>query len=252
MKIAISGKGGSGKTLFSASLAILLSKRNKIYAIDADPDANLGLVLGFNKDELTKIKPIFELKDIIEERTQTKINTGFFILNPEVDDIPQKYSLKKGNIWLLILGNVKKANSGCYCPENAFLKSLLSYLILDVNETVIIDLPAGIEILTRGSARNVDILFVMVEPSFKSIQTAKNILTLAEELQIKEVKIIANKIFNEKDIKFIKQSLKRESEIYIKFDDNLKKFEQQQIPLKQTNFFHEVENYVNKVMLYIN
>lgn len=244
MKIAVSGKGGSGKTLFSASLSVILAEKNKVYAIDADPDGNLGITLGFDKQLLDKLTPICELKDIIQQRTGVT-DTGFYILNPDVSDIPEKYALKNGNLYLILFGTIKKANSGCYCPENAFLKSLLSHLILERDEVVIIDLPAGIEVLTRGTARNIDMLFILVEPTLKSVQTAIRIESLAKDLQISNIIFVGNKIVSEQDIDFFYKNLKKNVTIYISFDDTLQNFEQQKITLVQTNFFNQVKNLQN-------
>ncbi len=246
MKIAVSGKGGSGKTIFCACLGKVLSRNQIVYMIDADPDGNLGLTLEFDEEELKKIKPISELKELIKERTQQD-SLGFYILNPEVSDIPEKYSLKKDNIYFLILGVVKKANSGCYCPENTFLKSLISCLILDKKETVIIDLPAGIEVLTRGVAKNVDCLYILVEPTIKSIQTAQHIEKLASELRIPKIVFIGNKISSKQDIDFINQLLKNKVDKYIYFDDMLKDFEQKKISLEQTSFYQQIKNEFHKI-----
>ncbi len=253
MKIAVSGKGGSGKTLFSASLAIILSKKNKVYAIDADPDGNLGLTLGFEKHQLDSLTPISELKDLINERTGVSSNrTGFYILNPEVSDVPEKYSLHQGNLYFLLLGTLKKASSGCYCPENTFLKRLISHLVLERDEVVVIDLPAGIEVLTRGSAKNVDVLFIMVEPTMKSLQTALRIEVLAKELEIPNIVFIGNKIVVQQDIEFINHHLKKEIIYSIPFDKTLQKFEQQKVHLFETDFFHQVEKIISFVEIKLN
>ncbi len=241
MKIAVSGKGGSGKTIFCASIGKILSQKQIVYMIDADPDGNLGLNLGFDEEDLKKIKPISELKDLIKERTQQD-SFGFYILNPDVSDIPENYSLKKDNIYLLILGTIKKADSGCYCPENTFLKSLVSHLVLDKKEVVVIDLPAGIEVLTRGVAKNVDCLYIIVEPTTKSIQTAQHIENLAKELKIPQIVFIANKITSSKDLDFINQQLKNKIYKSINYDTLLIEFEQKKIPLEQTNFFNQIKN----------
>lgn len=246
MKIAVSGKGGSGKTIFCACLGKILSKNQAVYMIDADPDGNLGLNLEFSEEELKKLKPISELKNLIKERTQQD-SFGFYILNPEVSDIPEKYSLKKDNIYLLILGVVKKADSGCYCPENTFLKSLISYLILNEEETVIIDLPAGIEVLTRGVAKNVNCLYIIVEPTTKSVQTAQHIEKLASELRIPKIVFIGNKISSKQDIDFINQLLKNKVDKYIYFDNMLKNFEQKKISIEQTNFYQQIKNEFHKI-----
>jgi CO dehydrogenase maturation factor len=246
MKIAVSGKGGSGKTVFCASLGKILAENQTVYMIDADPDGNLGISLGFDEEELKKLKPISELKDLIKERTQQD-SFGFYILNPEVSDITEKYSLKKDNIYLLILGTIKKADSGCYCPENTFLKSLISHLILDKQETVIIDLPAGIEVLTRGVAKNVDCLYIIVEPTIKSVQTAQHIKSLAEELKIPQIIFVANKIISSQDIDFINQQLKNKIYKYINYDPLLVEFEQKKILLEQTNFYQQIKNEFCKI-----
>jgi len=241
MKIAVSGKGGSGKTIFCASIGKILSQKQIVYMIDADPDGNLGLNLGFDEEDLKKIKPISELKDLIKERTQQD-SFGFYILNPDVSDIPENYSLKKDNIYLLILGTIKKADSGCYCPENTFLKSLVSHLVLDKKEVVVIDLPAGIEVLTRGVAKNVNCLYIIVEPTTKSVQTAQHIENLAKELKIPQIVFIANKITSSKDLDFINQQLKNKIYKSINYDTLLIEFEQKKIPLEQTNFFNQIKN----------
>jgi len=246
MKIAVSGKGGSGKTVFCASLGKILAENQTVYMIDADPDGNLGISLGFDEEELKKLKPISELKDLIKEKTQQD-SFGFYILNPEVSDIPEKYSLKKDNIYLLILGTIKKADSGCYCPENTFLKSLISHLILDKQETVIIDLPAGIEVLTRGVAKNVDCLYIIVEPTIKSVQTAQHIKSLAEELKIPQIIFVANKIISSQDIDFINQQLKNKIYKYINYDPLLVESEQKKILLAQTNFYQQIKNEFCKI-----
>ncbi len=241
MKIAVSGKGGSGKTLFSACLGILVARKKQVYMIDADPDGNLGLTLGFSENDLKQLSPIVTLKELIKERTSSD-GSGLYKLNPEVSDIPEKYSLKKNNIRLLVLGEVKKASSGCYCPENAFLKALLRHLILRQEEVVIVDMPAGIEHLTRGTAGGIDILYIMVEPTSKSVQTAKRILALAKELGISQCVIVGNKIQAEHDVDFLKNTLTLEPQFCIKNDISLLKFEQNEISLDRTQFFHQIKD----------
>ncbi|OGS27376.1 MAG: hypothetical protein A2297_05600 [Elusimicrobia bacterium RIFOXYB2_FULL_48_7] len=207
MKIAISGKGGTGKTTLTALLGhVFLKEGNKVFLIDADPDGNLGVALGFSRAELSAVKPVSELKDIINQRTENN-GSGFFKLNPKVDDIPEKYSLKKDNLHLLILGILKRGGGGCYCPENTFLKALLRNLIIERSEVVIIDMPAGIEHLGRGTAESVDVLLVVVEPTLKSIQTAQRLTSLASDLKMKKILYIGNKITGAPDIKFLEENI---------------------------------------------
>ncbi len=210
MKIAITGKGGVGKTTVSALLSYIYeSEGKKVIAIDADPDANLASALGISRNEIKKIKPIAEITELIEERTGAKPGTsgGIFKLNPKVDDIPEGFGYKINGITLLVMGKSKFAASGCYCPEHALLRRLLNHLILERDEVVIADMEAGIEHLTRGTAEGVDAFIVVVEPGQRSIQTAIAVKSLAKELGVKKVFSIANKVRKEQDVDFIKNNL---------------------------------------------
>lgn len=219
MKIAVTGKGGAGKTSIAAGLAFIFSGQGKkVIAIDADPDANLGTALGFSDTE--RPTPISELKKIILERTGEL--GAFFKLNPKVDDIPDRFSKERGNIRLLEMGTVKKGGSGCVCPESAFLKALLSHIFINRDEVVIVDMEAGVEHLGRGTAQSVEKFIIVIEPNKTSIDTAARIKGLAENLKIKEVLVIANKIRSEGDRIFIEENLKGlRIAGFIKLDESL-------------------------------
>ncbi len=208
MKIAISGKGGVGKTLLAALLAKAFSKSGyRVIAIDADPDANLADTLGFPDAE--KVTPISEMKELIEERTETQPGKAglYFKLNPKVDDIPDRYSLKHNGIRLLVMGPVKKGGGGCYCPENAFLAALLAHLLISRNEVVILDMAAGIEHLSRGTAKAVDKLIVVVEPGRGSLETAHRIAKLARDISLENIAVVGNKVHNQQEREFITSGL---------------------------------------------
>ena len=205
MKIAISGKGGVGKTLLSAFLARAFAKDGyEVIAIDADPDANLGATLGF--PDADKIIPISHLKELILERTGAKESAAglFFKLNPKVDDLPDVHSVKHDGIRLMVMGEVKKGGSGCYCPENALLSSLMSHLLLGRDEVVILDMAAGIEHLGRGTAQAVDRLIIVVEPGRASLETAQRVKRLAGDIGIKELAVVGNKVHNADEEAYIK------------------------------------------------
>jgi CO dehydrogenase maturation factor len=182
MKIAVSGKGGVGKTTVAAFLIRSLQMKGKlVLAIDADPDANLAQALGAkNASEIT---PISEMKSLIEERTETKIGTmgGLFKMNPKVSDLPEKLSINIDGVKLMVLGGVKAAEGGCICPQSILLKVLVSHLILARNEFVVLDMEAGLEHLGRGTAQAVDKMIVVVEPGSRSVETARQIKRLSAQ-----------------------------------------------------------------------
>jgi len=208
MKIAISGKGGVGKTL----LAALLSKTfvefsYSVIAIDADPDANLAATLGFPHHE--KITPISEMSALIEERTGVRPGqvAPYFKLNPKVNDLPEKYSLEYNGIKLMVMGRIKKGGSGCYCPESALLRALLVHLLVARDEMVILDMEAGIEHLGRGTARAVDKLIIVVEPSRRSVETAYRITNLAKDISVQNIAVVGNKLRNQSEREFLISNL---------------------------------------------
>lgn len=208
MKIAVSGKGGVGKTTITALLTHSFVKDGlKVIAIDADPDANLAHTLGFPED--VKITPLVELKDLIKERVGAEPGkaTVYFKMNPKVDDIPDKFSVKKDNIKLMAMGTIRRGGSGCACPENVMVKQLLSHLLIQRDEVVILDMEAGIEHLGRGTSKFVDQLLVVLESTNSSIQTFNRIKKLAADLGVKRIIPVANKIKNNDDIERIKDGI---------------------------------------------
>jgi len=208
MKIAISGKGGVGKTLLASLLSkIFVEFGHSVIAIDADPDANLATTLGFPHPE--KITPISEMSSLIEERTGVQPGqvAPYFKLNPKVNDLPEKYSLKHNGIKLMVMGQIKKGGSGCYCPESTLLRALLAHLLVARDEVVILDMEAGIEHLGRGTAQAVDKLIIVVEPGRRSIETANRITSLAKDINLKNIAIVGNKLHSQSEREFLISSL---------------------------------------------
>jgi CO dehydrogenase maturation factor len=208
MKIAISGKGGVGKTTLSAFLCRWFGDQgHKVLAIDADPATNLGAALAFPGADL--LPPITEMKELISERTGAKPGSmgGFFKLNPKVDDLPERIAIADGNIRLMIMGGVQQGGTGCLCPENAMLKTLVAHLILGRNEVVVMDMAAGLEHLGRGTAQAVDRLIIVVEPGRRSIDVAKRIKTLAGDLGLKNLYLVGNKVRGSEDREFLLDAL---------------------------------------------
>ncbi|MEW5899470.1 MAG: AAA family ATPase, partial [Bacillota bacterium] len=201
MKLAISGKGGVGKTTIAAALVKSFARTHRlVYAIDGDPDACLAAALGIPEEAARQIKPVVEMRELIRARSGSG---AFYVLNPKVDDVLEDYSYHLGNIRFLRMGEVKKGGSECYCRENTFLHALVSALLLDQDEVVVMDMGAGIEHLSRGTAKGVDLMLVVVEPSRNSVNTARHVKQMSADLGIKKTRIVGNKIRSEREKKFI-------------------------------------------------
>jgi len=225
MKIAVTGKGGVGKSTIVALMARILKDDGKrVIVIDADPDMNSATILGIPNPE--KITPIIELKELIAERTGTEVGqpAPFFKMNPRVDDIPETYCVEHGGIKVLVMGTVSRGGGGCACPENAFLKTLLSHLIINREEWVLLDMEAGIEHLGRGTALGVDEMLVVVEASRTSMETAHRIQKLAGDIGIKKIRVIGNKIQSEAEKEYLREALEGFDVIgFIEYDEEIRK-----------------------------
>ncbi len=199
MKLAITGKGGVGKTTLTAALALLFRRDEaRVIAVDADPDSNLAATLGFPDPD--GIVSLGEMKDLIAERTGGDGGYGgFFKLNPKVDDIPEAYAPEHRGIRLLVMGGARKGGGGCVCPESAFLRALLAHVLFGREDVVLMDMEAGIEHLSRGTSRGVDALIAVVEPGRRSFETAARIKALAGDLGIERVFAVGNRVRTPED-----------------------------------------------------
>ena len=209
-KIAISGKGGVGKSTLAACMAYVYSERgSRVFAVDADPDGNLAAALGIPEDLARRIVPLSRMDELIYERTGAKPGAPgtFFRLNPRVDDLPEQLSVKYKGVELLVMGTVSAGGSGCVCPESAMLRALVTHMTLHRDEVVILDMEAGIEHLGRATASGVDAFIVVVEPGLRSIQTARTVSTLADDIGVKRICVVGNKIRQSSDRDFLAKHL---------------------------------------------
>ncbi len=209
-KLAVAGKGGVGKTTFSALLCCtLVAAGRTVYAIDADPNATLGEALGFPPDLLAELVPVIEMADLVEERTGARPGESgaYFRLNPRVDDIPARFSVSHRGVRLLKMGTVRGAGAGCVCPENSMIRALVTHLLLREKETVLLDMVAGLEHLGRGTASAVHAMYIVVEPGQRSIGVARDVARLAKDIGIPALWGVANKVRRDADVTFIQESL---------------------------------------------
>ena len=207
-KIAVSGKGGVGKTTLAGMLARQYAAEGfPVLAIDADPDANLASALGISSSRAAAVTPIAEMGELIEERTGAKPGTqgAYFRLNPKVDDLPDRYSLAHEGVRLMVMGTVDRGGGGCACPENVLLRTLMTHLLIQRDDAVILDMEAGVEHLGRGTAGSVDAMIVVVEPGQRSVQTAHHVARLAHDIGITRCFVVGSKVRNDRDRDFIRE-----------------------------------------------
>ena len=211
MKVAITGKGGVGKTTFASTLCRLYAAEGRtVLAADVDPDANLGLALGFTEEEVNAIVPISKMRKLVEERTGANELNKFFKLNPQVSDIPDTYAKEINGVKLLVMGTVETGGSGCVCPEHVMLKAILSNLVFRKDDGVVMDMEAGLEHLARGTTSMMDQFIVVIEPGARSIQTYGKVKQLAADLGVTRVRVVANKVRDEQDEAYIKARIPEE------------------------------------------
>lgn len=210
MKLAISGKGGVGKSTLAAALALLLARRGRrVLAVDADPNPCLALTLGVPPAQRERIVPISRQVALIEERTGAKVKQygQVFKINPEVADIAAAYATRHDGVDLLVLGGVEQGGSGCACPENVLIRALVTDLILYKDDALVMDMEAGVEHLGRATARGVDQMIVVVEPGQRAVECARRIGCMAGDIGLRKLSVVANKVACPEDEAYLRGAL---------------------------------------------
>jgi CO dehydrogenase maturation factor len=235
MKLAISGKGGAGKSTLAAALCLLLSREgSRVLAVDADPDGNLAAALGGSPEELSRIVPVSKQRALLEERTGIKVRQygQMFKLNPEVSDIAANYATRVNGVTLLVLGAIEAGGSGCACPESVLLRALVRELVLHGEDALVMDMEAGIEHLGRATAQGVDALLVMVEPSRRAIDSAHRVERLAAEIGLRDIRFVLNKISSSAEEEYLRAALpERNLAGVIPWSEQIRLAEQQGLPV---------------------
>ena len=246
MKLAISGKGGVGKSTLAGGLARgFADEGRKVLAIDADPDANLAVSIGISHEAAMDIVPLSDMKDIVEERTGAKLGTygQMFKMNPRVDDLPEQICLTHKGVKLLAMGTVKEGGGGCVCPESVLLKALMRHILLERDDVVIMDMEAGIEHLGRGTSESVDAIVIVAEPGLRSVQTAATTARLARQIGIKRLFVVFNKVVDDSEVEMLKDGLGDIEPIgIIHFSDKVRKAD-----LQGTSAFDVDPDFVGEV-----
>ena len=209
MKLAISGKGGSGKTTLAAALVLLMARRGrKVLAVDADPDANLAAALGIPTKEQEKIVPISRQATLIEERTGAKVRQygQIFKLNPEVSDIADHFAYHQHGVALIVLGAIERGGGGCACPENVLMRALVTDLVLYKDDALVMDMEAGVEHLGRATVSGMDRMIIVIEPGQRAVDSTRRTLRLAHDIGLQDIRLVANKVTGLEDERFLQDA----------------------------------------------
>jgi CO dehydrogenase maturation factor len=198
-RVVITGKGGVGKTTLTSCLATQLARNGvNVLAVDEDPQMNLPHALGLGVAKAGEIVPLNLNHGYIEEKTGIRPGASgwgaMFKLNPDVDDVVERFGVKVAdNLNLLVMGTVKQAGGGCLCAENVLLDSTIRHLALRNNEAILLDTQAGVEHFGRALAKGFNHCLVVSDDTFNALTVAEHSARLARESGIGRVSLVINR-----------------------------------------------------------
>lgn len=244
-RVVTTGKGGAGKTTLTALLAQFFAEdKYQVLAVDEDPQQNLAFSLGFPEEKADEIVPVSENIDYIEEKTGARPgeNWGAMLnLNPDVSDVVNRFGMNiKKQINLLVIGSVIQAATGCLCPENSLLDSIVGYINLREDEVILMDTQAGVEHFGRSLAEGFRSAVIITEPSFNAVQVALHSAQLADQLEIENIHLVVNKLREEEQKDKLMERIGEKKEIfdyihYLPFDESVYRHEPDVAPLLEMN-----------------
>ena len=206
MRIALTGKGGSGKTTLAATLARTYARRGfHVNALDGDPNPNLAAAIGVSDEDASRLRRV-PREAILDDTSDAAGHEQSHLSRPLGEILAEYGVVGPDEVGVLTMTGLLGAGKGCICGQHSAVRDVMEQLAGgESREVTILDTEASIEHLSRGTVRNVDALLVVTEPYYRSLETAGRVVPLARELGLPEVWVVANKVRDERDKEAILQ-----------------------------------------------
>ncbi len=192
MRLAVAGKGGSGKTSISGTMARVLARAgHDVLAIDGDPNPNLALTLGIDPERMDA------LPTLGPEHVERKPGGPELTLPLKTLEASHSVTGPDG-VRLLVMANPRQADTGCLCSRHAAVRSVIEVAATEEGDVCILDTEASPEHFSRGTAQHADAVLLVVEPYFKSLETGRRMAVLGRDLGLR-VELVANKVRDDEE-----------------------------------------------------